>query len=598
MKVLITTALEPTQTDMGDTVYLGEWCRVTEDSDDWSKPNYSVIPHHWDDRTKLRHDYIYLKELHLSLLQSLTKALNTFHKINRPLRYWRIILDPWLLTYVAVVFDRWECLRKAFKENNALNIIKIEKTPQKTAPLNCANFHNLVQDEYWNYNLFSEIINKEYLRQCGIKKISISLKKEKSKIQHSRQNKVFSTRIKNILRKIAKITDNVLGKVATRNPVVFYKSYFPLLPFLRLNLSLFQLPRFYKAEFQELGSEERPYIPHYSQNERAKIVLNQKSKSHFECFLLSRIIKDIPIVYLEGFQISRAQVDLIPEKPKLILTANGYWINDLFKLWAAENVFNGCKLALIQHGGSLTQGSMFAFDFEENISDNFITWSQPCHSKHVRLSPTKLIGFRPKKSSKKYCSLIGCEWPRYAFRIQASPISGQTLRHYRQAIRFYHFLKPEIKEKFRVKPYENQGWNLRQRFIDDIGMNKVYEKQCFNHVLSMSRVVVVTYPETAFSESMLSGLPTILLYPCNLWELHPFMQPLLTTLKKSKIAFHNSKAAAFHLNSIWNHADLWWRSPDVLVAREKFKRIAVDTKKDWLKQWKDFISEKTDKTLV
>lgn len=564
----------------------------------WAQKTYLTIPNHWNDRKKLRKDYKYLKNLHHLLLKNLSKALNSYHNVNYSDRCWQIIIDPWLLTYVGTVFDRWECLRKAFKKYKKFKTYKFYKKEKLNPAYNCSEFHKFIQDDYWNYKIFLEIIKYQYSKQCIIKdktKTSKIFVIPNNYLEKKESNYCF--KLKNIFKKIVVIVDKLLCKITSQNKIIFYKSYFPILELWKINLSLFQLPKFFLEEFKELNPKK--YIQEkYYQRKRAKLKLYANGKNPFERFLISRIIKDMPITYVEMFNSFRNKLKLIPAKPRLILTANGYWVDDIFKLWSAEQVKKGCRFITIQHGGSLTQGSMFAFDFEENISDNFITWSQPCHSKHVRLSPTKLIGFRPKKSSKKYCSLIGCEWPRYAFRIQASPISGQTLRHYMQAIRFYHFLKPEIKEKFRVKPYENQGWNLRQRFIDDIGMNKVYEKQCFNHVLSMSRVVVVTYPETAFSESMLSGLPTILLYPYNLWELHPFMQPLLTTLKKSKIAFHNSKAAAFHLNSIWNHADLWWRSPDVLVAREKFKRIAVDTKKDWLKQWKDFISEKTDKTLV
>jgi putative transferase (TIGR04331 family) len=146
---------------------------------------------------------------------------------------------------------------------------------------------------------------------------------------------------------------------------------------------------------------------------------------------------------------------------------------------------------------------------------------------------------------------------------------------------------------FRVKPFSESGWNLRQRYEDDLGADKVYCSVSYTQVLAQSRLVVCTYPETTLSEVIVFDLPALLLYPTQLWELHPTMQSLLETLKKAKIVFHDPVACAEHASAIWENPEVWWNSPDVLQAREEFHKQALDLEGDWLKQWASFIKDET-----
>ena len=76
---------------------------------------HNIIPFHWDNRIKLKKDYDYLEKLHAELLSSLKNSLNSIHELNHDLRYWQIILDPWLMDYISILFDRWETIESAIK---------------------------------------------------------------------------------------------------------------------------------------------------------------------------------------------------------------------------------------------------------------------------------------------------------------------------------------------------------------------------------------------------------------------------------------------------------------------------------------------------
>ena len=116
-RFLITTALEETWPDDPEipVLFLGEWCRIYSRRDRWSMMNAKVLHYHWDDRHKLYNDYQYLNNIYENTLKSLQKKLNEIHKVDHSLRYWRILIGPWLGYFLQMVFDRWIMFKFAFE---------------------------------------------------------------------------------------------------------------------------------------------------------------------------------------------------------------------------------------------------------------------------------------------------------------------------------------------------------------------------------------------------------------------------------------------------------------------------------------------------
>ena len=102
--LLVTTAIEKTWGSSEKILFLGEWCKLYHRRHLWSQRTSETLPFHWDDRGKLRKDYDYLDSLHRRLLDSLVSALNKFHQTSYSVRYWQLLIDPWLMSYVAVIF--------------------------------------------------------------------------------------------------------------------------------------------------------------------------------------------------------------------------------------------------------------------------------------------------------------------------------------------------------------------------------------------------------------------------------------------------------------------------------------------------------------
>ena len=160
--ILITTALTETWGNHNQkAVVLGEWCKTMDNERLLQAREYQQIPYHWSDRNKFIKDYGYLESFkdygylesfYERVLQSLTNSLNEYHGVDRSLRYWRMLLGPWLLTYVAIAWDRWESLRLAFAE-------------QDFDEVHSLNLHRdlMVPKDYNVFNIYNTVILKKLI---------------------------------------------------------------------------------------------------------------------------------------------------------------------------------------------------------------------------------------------------------------------------------------------------------------------------------------------------------------------------------------------------------------------------------------------------
>lgn len=566
-------------------MFLGEWCKLYERRAVWVQRDYETVQFHWDDRVKLKRDYEYLESLHHALLNSLAASLNAFHQVDHSVRYWQILLDPWLLTYVGAVFDRWECLRIVFAQHEMLEVLLPEAPADALPPFSGSEF--ILQAAYsdeWSSALCRRIIEREYADVCLIRR-------EKMPTGSRAENRLRPALRRRQSRpwRFALGMDRFLGRCAFRHDVVFLDSYFNFSSLARLNLAIGQVPRLFIGEFEWGDAFNALLSPSVDQPGRAGIRLDFSPKSAFEEFIRQSIPHDAPRCVVEDYRALRDRANNVTLKAKVVVTANSHWNNVYAKAWMAEQTGRGVKLVTLEHGGSLPAYKEL-FGFEEDISDVRGTWFLPYHPKHVQLPPPKLINRFTRPSSGKYCALIGVEQPRWVYRAHFYPMAAQCLVSLDMVVQLYERLDDQVKQCFRAKPYPSQGWNTRQRYIDVFGAEKILSEKKIDRVFGLSRVIVCTYPETTFSEAMASDVPVVLIYPECFYERHPVALPLLEVLRSASIVFHDPVAAAAHINTIWNDPAQWWDSARVLHARKTFRRQASDFDGGWLKKWTHFLA--------
>jgi putative transferase (TIGR04331 family) len=571
MTLLVTTALESTWGSDEPLLFLGDWCRLYERRAAWQPRTHEVVRHHWYDRAKLAHDYEYLAALHARVLEALAVFLGKHHALERSPRYWQTLADPWLMTYVAVVFDRWENLRVALERKQRLETVALQSDTPMPPPRGYEEFCGQLVSDEWNHALFLHMLRAAYADRCTLRVVPNPAPPPAPPADAGVQRGF-----------LARCLDRLLAAWPRRERVVLFQSYFSPRALMRLSFSLGQWPRLYLREF---ANPPRPA----AHGPRPGFAIPFEPRDGFEEFLLKRLSCDLPASLLEEFSAFRARADACALRPDAILTASAHWGNDAFKFWAAEQVARGAKLVTLEHGGSIPP----RFDtmwFEEEIADVKVTWALPTRPRQLRLPPNKIVERRRRREIPgDLCLALGLESWRYVQRATAYPVSGQTLEHFEWICRFAEALRPGVRSSFQVKPFGNQGWNTRQRFIDRLGAANVATDTNYYRLLAHARIVVCTYPNTTFSEAMSSGAPTILLYDRNLFETDAAFDALLTQLAGARIVFHDSAAAAAHVNAVWDDPSAWWSEAATREARSEFERLALDIDIAWLGKWRGFI---------
>jgi putative transferase (TIGR04331 family) len=572
---LVTTSIEETWPKDRPILFLGEWCKLYDRMPVWSHLNSIVMPVHWKDRDKLKRDHDYLQEFYEKVLAALSNTLNNVHGVRYSIEYWRIILGPWLLTYVAVVWDRWESIRIAFNlyEFNKTQIIDCNILD--LIPTDYSEAFAMFQDQLWNHLLFSDIIRSQYSQKISIENIPYA--------------REYSFQERNTLKKrtlkwtVAHFIDRVFRKIKRNYKVVFLDSVFDPWVQVKLSLKLRQLPRLH-SEFNEVIDMPTPCAS------QRKLAINFEVDSAFEEFIRQNILSHIPIAHLEGYTHIKEKTDQNFPNCNVIFTANAHYHNELFKLWCAEKVANNTKLIISEHGGAL-RSSMSIFNHEEKISHVKTVWHDPYESNHVKLPPNKIMGKNIPKYNAQNIVIIGLETPLFSHRCQTGPGSNLILEDYTQKINFTRKLDSEIYANLMVRPYPNRGWDTHKRYMDDLGKDKISPFSTLRELIVNSKIIVCTYPQTTFSEAMHSGVPTILLYTEIYWELLSDFDDVIRVLKDASIIFSCSDAAAKHVNMVWEDPRDWWDSENTVKAREYFFDRCGKVNEDSLDEWSIFLKK-------
>ena len=568
--IFATTAIEQTWGRDEDLLFLGEWCKVYSRKEIWQRRSYQTQEFHWSDRTKLARDHDYLKELYERVLRWLTIELNRIHNVNHSERYWRIVIGPWLITYIPVVWTRWEEITRVLDQNKSIStVVPINEVLSPIAD-GYVQAQKLFFSDEWNYLLCLDIIKTLGSDQVSFEKAPVTLKFDflnKSKSS-------FKSKIGNFL-------DKFVGTFNLKNKyrVVIYDSYFPFLRLISIFLKIRQFPRL----FRNLHFYPKTLNPDYEM--RRKFGHFGLAGNEFEKFLSSKIPLDLPLAHVESYSNLNDCVVNLPTA-KIIFTASPF-ASESFKIWSATQVSSNAKFVASSHGGALI--SRFAmFNHEEDISDLKTVWSKPFLDKHIQIAPNKIN--RNIQTSREKITLIGLELPRYPYRAHSGPTGPLMIKEIEQKFEFVSSLSDNSRKDFVFRPAPSAGWDTRQRFMDKFGKNILSTGNTLIKDYKKSKLIICSYPQTTFSEAMASGVPVILLYVESCWEFISLFADLREVLSSAKVCFSDPKLAAEHVNNISDQPEVWWNSKDVFDARKMFFELCVKKSNNPSSDWANFFN--------
>ena len=593
MNRLITTSIDKTL-QKENLIFLGEWCKQTNLEKTNDNQNNNFLPHHWSNKEKLKRDYKYLTNLNDNLIKLFTQKLNKIHQSNYSEKSWRIIIGSWLPLYLSTMYDRWESLRIFFD--------KYEKDIETYSfTINENIFYNygvldfiekVVQNDFWNHKNFLRIIDFQYKSKVNVHKDKVDIAPDLNKNQNSSLPKSF---LKSIFKRIFILVDDVFSFVGIRmNKIIIENFYHKKTDLIKIFIRSKIFPAFYLNTFNE---EKYKMNLEIEEEKRKKFFNSESCSNDFEKYLFYAFVTDFPVAYLEKFELLKKSNRKINKlKKDKIFTKVSYIMNERFKLWLAEMVSNKTKLYVGQHGGCLNTKLNGFLGLDEKIADKVLTWNETSKTNEIQMSPIELFRFKNiKKKNQKNLLIVNSETARYPCKIQSHPFAEEYKKSLIGTYKLIEKLKANIKDKI-IYRSNDLGYKTAEQIKEKFSEINAdaFKKTSIKDNLQHSRLVVCTYPETAVSEIIFTGIPLIIFIPDNLYEFDNDSNEILKMLKKSKIYFQDPEEAAKHINLIWEDPLKWWNEKNTIESIKKLEKFALSTREDWLSEWTNFITSKND----
>jgi len=561
-RVLCTTAIESTWPDNRPVLFLGEWCRRHARREHWSKLDAIVMPYHWDDRVELQADYRRLHELHERLLLELSGQLNRIHGVARDVRYWRILIGPWLGYFVQMVFDRWSCIEQSVVDHNVRDTIVLSGGELSFVPNDMADFERRYLGDEWNHYIYSCIL-RGYFPQVSC----VEVPREAVSGSAPTASASWGRRTRTAIAELVSASARLLAR---DRDAFFLASYLPPSDEVRLQLAMKQVPQLWRS----VAPGKTRVDP-----EQRKWKLGASDASGFEACIRELIPAQLPVAYLEGYAHLLEQVRRLPwpREPQLIFTSNSAWTDDVFKAYAGERVVQGTPLILGQHGGHLGAGRWsFVEDHEVAISDRYLSWgwSDP---KHPNVIPTcQLKARRPlgvRHSQQSRALLVTVAYPRWSFWMCSAIVARQWLDYFEDQCTFVAHLPVHIREVLTVRLYRQDfGWDQVARWRErapDLRLDQ--GESTMDELIRTSRIYISTYNATTFLESISMDVPTVIYWDPNHWELRDSAVEFFEALSRVGVFHATPQSAAEHIARVWDDIDGWWSSPEVRDVLGRFK---------------------------
>ena len=591
---LATTALSQFWDTDQDILFLSTGCLRYEARSTWQSLEYEVMPSPWDDRQRFFDAARYLEECYERMLDRISQYLNTVHKVSYELRYWRIIVGPWLYHYVHAIYDRYTLLADAFSKYPGLQTNTLD--PQCfRAPRNMGEFTELICYDAYNLQLFSQLLQGTHgtfptrVLETDEAVPSIPAVPPSVKLRHM---------VKSVARFGLSFGEEGLSRCLKR--------------FARVYLCNMNLPRnqtwaiVRRAGFGTVPLAIKPdwsfATPEPALNDDRNNLAQLEVSDEFEAVFVQTLPQNFPSLYLEGFHLAQAEtLKKWSRTPPVLVSLTGWYFTEPFKFLAAEGSEKGCRLVAVQHGGLYGTGRLVPNELHElGLSDSFMVWGWAGENgrSHRNLASPKLSSIfaaqrtEPKAKREGPILMVTTAHPRFLLRFQSIPVGGQWNDYFGWRYRFLKATPDEVRQAMLLRPGEKDyGWDIRARTLDAFPEVRWDDGVQFHRSLKNSRIVVSDYPGTTFLEAMMANVPTVLFWDPQRWEMRDEAEPYFEGLRRVGVLWGSPEAAAAHTTSIFADPWEWWGSHQVQKASREFLDRYALGRKDWVKSWAEALRE-------
>ena len=155
---LATTGLTEAWNPDDEVMVLHRGCLRADREAQWRARRLQVAPNPWEDVEVTERAKDYCRETYEYLLPKVASVINRLHGRREPVAYWRIVLGPWLLHYVHVVYERYCSLRAAEQVGAGLRTRVLGESARIT-PTDTRAFLDLAAwSDVFNLEIYSHLL--------------------------------------------------------------------------------------------------------------------------------------------------------------------------------------------------------------------------------------------------------------------------------------------------------------------------------------------------------------------------------------------------------------------------------------------------------
>ncbi len=533
----------------------------------------------WNKNLDVKNHKKLTKKIYDSVILSLTEALNKNHKENHENLYWERIIGVWTWFYISNYLEKYTRLQHVYDTKPDFMAIGIN--PKKVKPLNASidyldSIRNAEITHLQQYSFILGDLFKNNFKTVEFKPyrdLNISFKKPYN--------------FKNI---ILFIIQKFIGTGYTSGDYVLFATRFSNKNLIKLFFrSRFKIRPIYKKWYKT-----NTYL--LNKETRKKLVLNNFGKQ--DCIITKSILKNIvysiPLEFIEGYKEIKKDVDQQIKKnlPKKIITGIGFTLDTKFAIWAASCSEEGSIIYGCQHGGLYGDTNIIADEyFERKLTDHYISWGWDDDGSINKL-PSQIFSDRiiTKRDPKKLLWVMTLD-SRYSYHIEEMLVGERFYKYFENQKIFFKNLSPNARKDLLIRRYPSDfDWNIREK-LDYCEENLVdISKSSFEDNLKQSKLVVIDHiGGTTALECASSSIPFIIISDKRDSNFRDSSKAIHEKLLEANILFHDYGKAAKYIDSIMDDIEGWWNDEIRQNVLNKYRNTYVRTKKDFLKEWNDFL---------
>ena len=566
---LATTALEMFWDPSKPILFISDGCLRYSRKPFWEQLNYKILSCPLQDKQKFNEAYSYVSDLYEHILPLLAEILNSIHKTEHSRHFWRIVIGPWLLHYVGILYERYICLKSVANQYSDFETIGLSEQDFVT-PGELLDFISLSCDDPYNLQLYTKILT--FLGK-----------------DFERKNLKFATRpVVNSAKTLSKNIFNATGRLAQRfSRIIIKNSYLSVGQELQLFLKTGCRVWPDRNDMTEL-----PSLP-LNEHNRLKLRHLKLKDNEFEKLLIEMLPLDIPKSYVEGFVfICNQAAKQYRCRPKEIFGTETWYFDEIFKLWAAACAENGTNLCGVQYGANYGIAKTWPLETHElTITDRFYSWGwekSDCRSKVIPMPATRLTQRKTMGADNRKDGILmvtNC-FPRFFYRFQDF-LNYDNSEYFEWQQRFISSLSLQNRTRVHVRLYRlDFGCDCALRWRDFHPELTIENWDIpFLKSLENCRLHVSDHLASTYIDGLIANKPTILFWKPEAFRVRQQAQPYFDQLRNVGILYDNPEAAAAVVDSVYGDVETWWQNTDRQRIRMQFCDLYARTSPNALDEW-------------